>query len=440
MHLDAAGLAHPAEVVAAEVDEHDVLGALLLVGAAGPSPAARPPPRSRRATGCRRSGAWSPSRRRRSPAPPGWSRRCRTRSPAARQPQQVHVRAGVGRPQHPVDVERVGRALGLEPLRDHHLERLAGADLLLRGLDGRVVLRRVRRRVNARLGRVVDRDGRRAPGAASSAVIRSSRATRVVVGLVDALVAGVPVDRVGDQRDRALVVVDARRGRWPAASPARAGAGRRRRAWAGAPSGGPRRSRGSRPVRRSAAAARAAARCAAPRRRLRSAASGSPAVGRPAGHVAGPAQRAVDLGERRGAVHPDERPARPGAPVLRRLEQERAGPVAGELAVHPDRRLVVGEQPAHDRDHPVPDRERAELLARRARPPRAGPRWTWGQRSCAHRRKRGPPRPERLAGPEDDDVRRVGRPGAGWERDRACEVTMNTAPVTAAPSASEVEA
>ena len=30
----------------------------------------------------------------------------------------------------------------------------------------------------------------------------------VVVGLVDALVAGVPVDRVGDQRDGALVVVD----------------------------------------------------------------------------------------------------------------------------------------------------------------------------------------------------------------------------------------
>ena len=45
--------------------------------------------------------------------------------------EQVHVRAGVGRAQHPVDVERVGAGSRLEPLRQHDLEDLAGPDRLL---------------------------------------------------------------------------------------------------------------------------------------------------------------------------------------------------------------------------------------------------------------------------------------------------------------------
>ena len=59
---DAAVLAHAAEVVAAEVDEHHVLGALLLVGEQ--LPGHRGPVGARRAGGCRRSGrcsTWRPA-------------------------------------------------------------------------------------------------------------------------------------------------------------------------------------------------------------------------------------------------------------------------------------------------------------------------------------------------------------------------------------------
>ena len=50
--------------------------------------------------------------------------------------------------------------------------------------------------------------------------------------------------------------------------------------------------------------------------------------------------------------------------MLGRLEQERAGPAAGELAVDADRGLAVGEQPADDRDDPVGRERRAELRSR----------------------------------------------------------------------------
>ena len=103
---------------------------------------------------------------------------------------------------------------------------------------------------------------------------------------------------------------------------------------AAAPAGAPRRSRCSRPCRRSAGAGRAAGRCAARSTVSRSASSGSPPSGRPTGGVpvqyASPPRR----GQRRRAAHADERPARPGAAVLGRLEQEGARPVRRELAVH----------------------------------------------------------------------------------------------------------
>ena len=57
LDLDRAVLAHPAEVVAAEVDEHDVLGALLLVLEQLARRCARRPRRRRRAGASRRSAA-----------------------------------------------------------------------------------------------------------------------------------------------------------------------------------------------------------------------------------------------------------------------------------------------------------------------------------------------------------------------------------------------
>jgi hypothetical protein len=49
---------------------------------------------------------------------------------------------GIERAQHAVDVDRLGRDLVVEPLRDHHLEHVAVADVLLRPLDARAVVRR----------------------------------------------------------------------------------------------------------------------------------------------------------------------------------------------------------------------------------------------------------------------------------------------------------
>jgi len=51
-------------------------------------------------------------------------------------PEQVHVRAGVRRAQAAVDVERVGRAVQVEALGEHHLEDLAVPDRLQAKADG----------------------------------------------------------------------------------------------------------------------------------------------------------------------------------------------------------------------------------------------------------------------------------------------------------------
>ena len=98
------GCADPAEVVAAEVDEHQVLGALLGVG--------------EQVGGERRVLLGRVAPRHRVPAigciiaRPSVHLDQRLRAGAddveAVEAEQVHVRARVGRAQHPVDVERVG--------------------------------------------------------------------------------------------------------------------------------------------------------------------------------------------------------------------------------------------------------------------------------------------------------------------------------------------
>ena len=92
--------------------------------------------------------------------------------------EQVHVRAGVGGPQHPVDVQRARRARRLEALGGHDLERLAGADALLDVLDGVLVARR--RPTCAVYGGTSDGGSAAAlaaAGRARSAAIASRRAT-----------------------------------------------------------------------------------------------------------------------------------------------------------------------------------------------------------------------------------------------------------------------
>ena len=92
--------------------------------------------------------------------------------------QVVHVRARVDRAQHPVDVERVGRAVEVEALREDDLEHLAVADRLLadarprprtpRGSSGTRARARRRPRAPRRAG---------SAGCSSAACIASSRAT-----------------------------------------------------------------------------------------------------------------------------------------------------------------------------------------------------------------------------------------------------------------------
>ena len=48
---------------------------------------------------------------------------------------EVHVRARVHLPEHPVDVERVGLQVEVETLREHDLEDVARKDVLLRHVD-----------------------------------------------------------------------------------------------------------------------------------------------------------------------------------------------------------------------------------------------------------------------------------------------------------------
>ena len=129
VHVHGAEAGDAADVVAGQVDQHDVLGHLLgvlpqlaghapvvLVGApptagAGDGPGDHPPAQQLH----HRLG----------------------RGPDdgdLRMAEEVHVRAGVDLPQHPVHVVRVGVELQVVALGQHHLEDVAGPDVLLRHL------------------------------------------------------------------------------------------------------------------------------------------------------------------------------------------------------------------------------------------------------------------------------------------------------------------
>ena len=125
-HAHAAVLAHAAEVVAAEIDEHDVLGALLLVALqlVGEAlilfvgPAARP-----------RAG-----NRMRHGMPPFDAHQHLGRRPddrAAAHADEEHVRRRVDVPQRAIDRERIDADLRREALRQHDLVDVAGRDVLL---------------------------------------------------------------------------------------------------------------------------------------------------------------------------------------------------------------------------------------------------------------------------------------------------------------------
>ena len=208
--LDAHGArdADPAKIVSAEVDQHQMLGPLLLVGqqillqelVVLLGVAAPPGTGDRMGLGeavldghqCLRAGTHDRKRR------------CTN---TIGDVEQIHVRAGIGHPQHAVDVDRIGGGVHLEALRRHHLERLPRLDLADQPIHDRAVL----------LGRALRAVPRFGPGEGRHRGSQRLRkrtghhveaADGVVVGGVDVVVGAVPIHRIGDQRDGALVVVD----------------------------------------------------------------------------------------------------------------------------------------------------------------------------------------------------------------------------------------
>ena len=265
-----------------------------------------------------------------------------------RQAEEVHVRARVGRPQRAVDVERRRRAGQREPLRDDDLERLARPDRLLAPLDHVVELLLGVRARHVRRSRLDDRDG-----AVGGFGELRGHPVEAVDGVgprpLDPLVGGVVVDRVGDEEQRAVgVVEDGEVGgeqhpdlgqvelvasgvgnRLPAADRvvgdrADHAAGQRRQAV---------------DPRGVASVSEGASRASV----------GSPPVGTPTGGVADPVRLAVLLGQGGVAAGPDDRVPRPHAAVLGRLEEERArarrGPACGRGSAGSRRRRAAGGRP-----------------------------------------------------------------------------------------------
>ena len=124
--------------------------------------------------------------------------------------QEVHVGTRIDLAQHPVEVERLGVELEVEPLGEHHLEDVAGENVFAGRLDGRAVDVLPHRRHDlgdllvARRGfdqRFVD-----GPRPVGRELVEAGQG--VVVGRVDRRRVGVVGDQgVGDQHDPLLPVV-----------------------------------------------------------------------------------------------------------------------------------------------------------------------------------------------------------------------------------------
>ena len=123
---DGGRVAHPGQVVAAEVDEHGVLGPLLFVAEKLPlEPVVLlvgGPPRPSARQGAAGDDA---------PAGAAEDLGARPHQDAARGLEVDHVGARVDDAQRPVDLEGVHPGPALETLAEHDLERVARCDVLL---------------------------------------------------------------------------------------------------------------------------------------------------------------------------------------------------------------------------------------------------------------------------------------------------------------------
>ena len=131
-HAHRAELADAAEIVAAEVDEHHVLGAFLLVALqllGQPQvlllvAAARPRAGDRMRLDAPAFDAHQHLRR-------------RSDDRETAHPDEIHVGRRIDVAQRAIDGERIGGDVGLEPLRQHRLIDVAGGDVLLDRPDAR---------------------------------------------------------------------------------------------------------------------------------------------------------------------------------------------------------------------------------------------------------------------------------------------------------------
>ena len=197
---DAAVLAHAPEVVAPEVDEHHVLGALLLVG----QQLARDPP-VLLGGGAARAG--SGDRLGADVAPGDGQQRlgARARHLEVAEVEEVHVGAGVDRAQAAVDREGLDGHGGRPALGGHDLEGVSGVDVLDDALHHAFELRP--RHVRLERGHLPRRLPRSARGTGPAS--RSHLGDRARGRRVGALDVGLGVEiGVGEDRDRVLEVVE----------------------------------------------------------------------------------------------------------------------------------------------------------------------------------------------------------------------------------------
>ena len=147
--LHGAELGHPTDVVASEIDEHDVLGNFLrvLLQLAGHTTVIIV------ITASTASARYGPADNR--AAQHLHHRLGRTaRNGDIRVAQEVHVRAGVHLPKHPIEVERVGLEVDVVTLSEHHLEDVAGQDVFLGHLH-RLLIHAVGHRAAHRRGHLI---------------------------------------------------------------------------------------------------------------------------------------------------------------------------------------------------------------------------------------------------------------------------------------------
>ncbi len=129
-HAHRAVLGHAADVVAPEVDEHHVLGTLLLVALqllGQPHIFFLVPPARPRAGNRVRLDATA--------LDPHQHLRRRADDGAVADAQEIHVGRRIDVAERTIDGERIRGERRLEPLREHHLIDVAGGDVFLRRPD-----------------------------------------------------------------------------------------------------------------------------------------------------------------------------------------------------------------------------------------------------------------------------------------------------------------